>query len=403
MRASFSFRPQGDFRPTLALALAFALAGCQPAGTAALTGSAIPTAALTTASLPTASIVHDGGIVFSRVPTHGFAIGGRLSATRVLPAGEIVRVRLILANGRSMLASPDAEGAFRFAVEPRGEVGFGIVSLRIERENGGSHPVLFATGAGQSQPWLKLVMGRSYDLGVLTRVDNNAKSSVNLLETLDADGDGIPDARDTDDDGDGIPDALEQGAFIYDPTESHDNDRDGLGDVRDTDDDNDGVPDVRDNDDDGDGVPDAIDPDDDNDGVPDVLDMPSGAGRIGDRDGDGIPDAEDRDADGNGIPDVLQILGRDTDNDGLADAYDTDPDGDGAIDRVFTEGLWRADADGDGVIDWLDVDGVDEPNGYGEDGAEDDPEDLVPVAAPVVAVPPAPVVEVAAAAQADAE
>ncbi|CAG5108208.1 Oidioi.mRNA.OKI2018_I69.chr1.g3685.t1.cds [Oikopleura dioica] len=92
------------------------------------------------------------------------------------------------------------------------------------------------------------------------------------FETLDYDGDGVPDHRDLDDDNDGIPDASE-------------------------DDDGDGIPNIEDIDDDADGIPD-IDEDNDGDGIPNKLDI--------DDDGDGLPDDE-KDENGNGIPDIQEF------------------------------------------------------------------------------------------------
>jgi hypothetical protein len=60
-----------------------------------------------------------------------------------------------------------------------------------------------------------------------------------LVDSVDTDSDGIPDATDTDDDNDGTQDADD--AFPLDPTESTDTDGDTLGNNIDTDDDNDGI------------------------------------------------------------------------------------------------------------------------------------------------------------------
>lgn len=86
------------------------------------------------------------------------------------------------------------------------------------------------------------------------------------LVSDDWDGDGIPNASDTDADGDGILDTVDldiNGDGIPDA----DSDSDGIPDASDTDDDNDGVPDTVDSDDDGDGVPDIYE------GTATVLDL----------------------------------------------------------------------------------------------------------------------------------
>ncbi len=80
-------------------------------------------------------VVHDGGIVFAKPPEGGFTVVGRLPVvhdggivfSRLLgvvasrafglqAAGER-RMRLIMANGRSILTTPDAEGTERVDAE----------------------------------------------------------------------------------------------------------------------------------------------------------------------------------------------------------------------------------------------------------------------------------------------
>lgn len=65
-----------------------------------------------------------------------------------------------------------------------------------------------------------------------------------IVDALDTDADGIPDALDTDDDGDGVRDGLD--AFPKDPAEVLDTDLDGIGNNADTDDDGDGLADAVD-------------------------------------------------------------------------------------------------------------------------------------------------------------
>ncbi|MDQ8183485.1 thrombospondin type 3 repeat-containing protein [Pelagicoccus sp. SDUM812005] len=69
-------------------------------------------------------------------------------------------------------------------------------------------------------------------------------ASIAITYPIDTDGDGVPDAVDTDDDNDGVPD--EEDAFPLDAYESVDTDGDGIGNNADTDDDNDGVADDED-------------------------------------------------------------------------------------------------------------------------------------------------------------
>lgn len=67
----------------------------------------------------------------------------------------------------------------------------------------------------------------------------------------DADGDGIPNAKDIDDDNDGVPDY--QDVAPLNPNRSRDTDGDGIDDTQDNDIDGDGIPNNNDTDDDGDG------------------------------------------------------------------------------------------------------------------------------------------------------
>ena len=78
---------------------------------------------------------------------------------------------------------------------------------------------------------------------------------------------------------------------------------------------------------DGDGVPDGCDTDADNDGVPDAQDQCPGSDDRVDSDGDGVPDGCDTDADNDGVPDAQdQCPGQDdrvdVDNDKVPDCND---------------------------------------------------------------------------------
>ncbi|NND93082.1 MAG: hypothetical protein HKN42_19655 [Granulosicoccus sp.] len=187
----------------------------------------------------------------------------------------------------------------------------------------------------------------------------------------DHDGDGEPDAVDTDDDNDGIPD-LSDGSL--------DSDNDGVIDRLDRDSDNDGVLDSRETgrDTDGDGVPDFRDLDSDNDGLFDSLE----AGRSGvtahgrlssaasvdtfgladgasdlvrDTDGDGIADLRDLDSDNDGLPDVQETGHLDADHDAHLDDF-TDGNGDGLSDALPAGSGTLRDTDGDRLADVQDLD-----------------------------------------------
>ena len=163
---------------------------------------------------------------------------------------------------------------------------------------------------------------------------------------VDSDHDGIPDFQDTDSDNDGIPDSVEAGDD--DPeTPPADSDFDGIPDSAETDADNDGIDDADEGagDSDGDGIPDFQDTDSDGDGIDDADEDDE------DADGDGIPNYLDDDSDADGIPDEIEG-GGDIDNDGRPNNIDHDSDGDGLLDSE--EG--SVDTDGDGIIDSQDVD-----------------------------------------------
>lgn len=135
-----------------------------------------------------------------------------------------------------------------------------------------------------------------------------------------------------------------------DPLDDVDSDDDGLSDLDDADDDNDSINDVDDADDDGDGYddldedmdgdddgsPDMVDPDDDNDGLNDDVDA--------DDDNDEILDIDEPDVDDDGICDDDDV---DDDNDGLSDDEDQDDDGDGVDDddevTSIIQQVWPSD------------------------------------------------------------
>ncbi len=267
--------------------------------------------------------------------------------------------------------------------------------------------------------------------------DVSTGGDVDYRDVQDNDKDGIPDSVDLDDDNDGIPDTAENGVNFADG----DADGDGIPNYKDTadtaggtgdgsttdytDSNNDGIPDVYDAD--GDGIPNHLDLDTDNDGIPDiveaggvdtngdgVIDYPTpgdpttmvdldGDGLANtyddtdtagsstgwsagtpisnpDSDGDGISDAQDLDSDNDGIPDVVEAGGTDANGDGRADNFvDIDNDGfndlvDGDINgtTVPTKALIitgtdgnsdgipdnypNGDTDGDGLLDSTDLD-----------------------------------------------
>jgi hypothetical protein len=155
------------------------------------------------------------------------------------------------------------------------------------------------------------------------------------MATRDSDGDGV---RDLDD------------AFPFDSSETLDTDGDGKGNNRDTDDDNDGVRDDSDvfpldasetSDLDGDGVGDNSDFDIDGDGVANDIDncIQTSNPEQTDFDNDGTGDTCDSDADGDGVDDIVDAFpldpeeSSDYDGDGLGDNADEDDDNDGFSDE----------------------------------------------------------------------
>jgi hypothetical protein len=150
----------------------------------------------------------------------------------------------------------------------------------------------------------------------------------------DVDGDGLPNAEDTDSDGDGIDDATEA---VDDDlrTMPPDSDRDGTPDFLDTDSDDDTITDEEEwlVDPDGDTVPAYRDWDTDNDGIFDddeAGDDVPGTPPV-DSDGDLVPDYQDLDSDNDWISDAHEALA-DTDEDTVPDRLDADSDNDTVLD-----------------------------------------------------------------------
>lgn len=141
-------------------------------------------------------------------------------------------------------------------------------------------------------------------------------------ESVDTDGDSVPDYLDDDSDNDGIPDRVEALP------------RGGDGAPADTD--RDGTPDYR-------------DLDSDDDGMSDADESASSDGLPPDTDGDGYADYRDGDSDNDGIPDLVET-GTDTDGDGIPDYRDLDSDGDALADSLERTDDW----DGDGIPNNID-------------------------------------------------
>ena len=136
-------------------------------------------------------------------------------------------------------------------------------------------------------------------------------------DTIDTDGDGIPNYLDTDSDGDGCSDAEEAGFT--------DANKDGIVDGS-------GIA--------SDGTVSGSDGyvlpiDADNNGIADHLDNTYADACIDDADGDGVDDITDLDDDNDGILDTVEGDATvDTDDNGIPDYLDTDSDGDGCTDAT---------------------------------------------------------------------
>jgi hypothetical protein len=201
-----------------------------------------------------------------------------------------------------------------------------------------------------------------YDVDQTAGADLDADGVDDALEasdTLDTDGDGIPNAEDVDSDGDTIPDAIE-GVV--------DTDSDGTANYLDLDSDDDGIDDAREAqssgvDSDDDGIDDSYDVDSvggadlDSDGVSDALEA---SGTI-DTDGDGTADALDLDSDNDSLPDATEGV-IDTDGDGRANYLELDSDDDGISDATEAgdDPLDPRDSDADGTPDYRDIDSDDD-------------------------------------------
>jgi len=176
--------------------------------------------------------------------------------------------------------------------------------------------------------------------------DANADGVDDSTQTGDADGDGVPDWRETDFDGDGIPNAIEFGTGAT----PADTDADGTLDLRDDDSDGDTILDSVEGstDLDGDGTANFRDLDSDGDGVTDSLEAGDGETatppRVCDEEVSPVTrtplNPDDSPYGGDGFSDVVDT---DSDNDGLSDgqevavgtnpcAFDTDSDG---VDDLF--------------------------------------------------------------------
>jgi len=249
--------------------------------------------------------------------------------------------------------------------------------MRYQREADGTETLSLYSVAGQllfeATPAEGLITDYIYARNMLVaRVDSLSGDNSTGGDTLDSDGDGIPDSveGEADTDGDGTADYLDL-----------DSDNDGVADALESieDTDNDGSPDFRDADGNGDGILD-IDASSATDlscsdnplfseqgiaafqtlegGVP-YFEIPAYRSD-GDFDGDTIINEFDPDIDNDGIPNEIERAGfrTDVDCDGLPNWYDLDSDSDGWGD--FVEG--QLDFDSDGVANYLDVDSDDPSN-----------------------------------------
>ncbi|WP_054112698.1 Ig-like domain-containing protein [Marinagarivorans algicola] len=217
------------------------------------------------------------------------------------------------------------------------------------------------------------------DINGSIRADLDANGIIDTANSIDSDGDAIPNVLDIDSDNDGVPDLDEVGGF--------DRDFDGDGRIDGEDINGNGVVDTVDNalgqlpllamDTDGDGRPDLLDLDSDGDGLTDLSESglslldPDGDGRVGtgsfadnngnglgdladpfvggeraefiDRDFDNIPDTRSLDSDGDGISDLIEAAGSEL-------AQLIDPDGDG---KVGSDGAELLDNNDNGIADSL--------------------------------------------------
>ncbi|GHB73925.1 hypothetical protein GCM10007390_30180 [Persicitalea jodogahamensis] len=219
------------------------------------------------------------------------------------------------------------------------------------------------------------------DFGVLgTFATSDAVRVYYAFVQRDDDNDGVLDCNEVckdplntgddsvDSDGDGIPDDCETCNAVNNKSATIDTDGDGLFNNCDIDSDNDGIPDTiedtnndgdpNNDDQDGDGIPNYLDLDSDNDGILDLYESGLTPAQISanDPDGNGVLNGQNpvavatpRDTDGDGVPDYLDL---DSDNDGIKDLIEsgytglTDVNNDGVVDGP--------DADNDGIQDSAD-------------------------------------------------
>ena len=149
-------------------------------------------------------------------------------------------------------------------------------------------------------------------IGDWREVDGNNDGVNDIVGTTfaaeDSNGDGVVDDI-SDTDGDGIADVVDQSDGFG---TAQDSDRDGILD------DIEGTVDT-----DGDGLPNFRDTDSDNDGIPDSTEAGPAPNTPVDTDGDGAPDYIDTDSDNDGIDDAIEGTD-DRDNDGIPDYIDVD-------------------------------------------------------------------------------
>ena len=216
---------------------------------------------------------------------------------------------------------------------------------------------------------------------------NEGRYLLNDLESVDTDGDTVPDYLDLDSDNDTIPDKIEAmnggdpavepkicgdtDAFAFRTSDADENgilDKDEVGaDVnKPVDSNNDTVPDYCSPDNDGDSFFDVDEIagltspktnlagfDCNGDTLPDEFGT---AEHPLDCDGDKIPDYLDTDSDNDTIEDIYE-LGLDTDGDGWVNNYDQDSDGDTIPDKDERgDEELPLDSDGDGNMDFLELD-----------------------------------------------
>lgn len=219
-----------------------------------------------------------------------------------------------------------------------------------------------------------LDMDSRYDYLDLDSDNDNENDSI---EGHDTNGDGNPEqiAFYLDADGDGIDNAFD--SDMFDPTNNGGAHNGGQlpVDFPDVDLPGIGEPDWREFDNDADGINNYQDEDDDNDGIPDYVEV-CGSGATGwscmddpilDNDDDGLINYRDvnygelnskgvtaiLDHDNDGIIDMFD---RDSDNDGLPDVIETgrpDNDNNGKIDEIYADGTLMYDADLNGLTDTL--------------------------------------------------